>query len=65
MYLSDTTKDKILNVKDYYEKRDLMVDASFINSVLALIQKDALFKYSFHYELTEEKNMVMLMHAMV
>lgn len=55
MYLSSSTKEKIIDVRDYYDKRKQIADAAFLNEVLHLIQKDEKFADSFGYELTGNK----------
>lgn len=56
MILSSSTKEKIMDVRDYYEKKDQLVDMNFMNELLTIIQKDNGFKDSFQYELIENKN---------
>jgi len=55
MILSNLTKEKIIGVRDYYDKRNWLVDMNFMNELLIIIQKDDGFKDSFQYELIENK----------
>ena len=55
MVLSKTTKEKIINVRDYYEKMGRFVDIDFINEILSLIQKEELFQGLFQYEFVKYK----------
>ena len=55
MILSNLTKEKIMDVRDYYDRRNWFVDMNFMNELLTIIQKDDGFKDSFQYELIENK----------
>ena len=37
MILSTSTKEKIIDIRDYYEKRNQLVDVNFINEILITI----------------------------
>ena len=40
MVLSKSTKEQIMNVRDYYEKRDQLVDMNFMNEILTIVKKE-------------------------
>ena len=55
MILSSSTKEKIIGVRDYYDKRDQLVDVNFIKEILIIIQKEEAFKQSLEYKFIDEK----------
>ncbi len=55
MILSTSTKEKIIDIRDYYEKRNQLVDVNFINEILITIQKEEAFKQSLKYKFVDEK----------
>lgn len=56
MNLSSSIKEKIINVRDYYEKRDQIVDMNFMNEILKIVKKEEAFKEKLKYEFVEGKN---------
>lgn len=55
MVLSKSTKEQIMNVRDYYEKRDQLVDMNFMNEILTIVKKEEAFKETLDYEFVETK----------
>lgn len=50
MILSNKTKEKIINIRDFYEKREQDVDIKFIKEILSFIQKEETFKDVYKYK---------------
>ena len=55
MYLSNITKEKLMNIRDYYEIRKQQVDMNFIHETIKVIQKDGGFGEIFQCEFVEDK----------
>lgn len=55
MVLSSSTKEKIMDVRDYYEKREQMVDMDFINNILTIVRSEEAFKEELAYKFVEER----------
>lgn len=55
MILSRPTKEQIMNVRDYYEKRDQLVDMNFMSEILTIIKNEEAFKQSLEYKFIETR----------
>ena len=55
MVLEDKTKEKIINIRDYYEKRNKIFDVNFMDEILVSLQKDEGFQDTLEYEFINTK----------